>query len=65
MDLPEWASLVRLTTDELVLIAYFRACPFETQELINDFARVSAETCKSVRGDNVIVLDALPKKTRR
>lgn len=54
--LPEWASLVRLTTDELVLIAYYRTVPADQRESILEFSRVSAEAEKARRGENVIVL---------
>jgi hypothetical protein len=61
-DLPEWASLVRLTTDELVLIAYYRAClDPDIKESVYDFARISAEACKSGISENVI---ALPPRKR-
>ncbi len=60
-ELPEWASLVRLTTDEMVLIAYYRACHIaDVKESVYEFARISAESCKSVLGENVIVLQ--PRK---
>jgi hypothetical protein len=62
-DLPEWASLVRLTTDELVLIAYYRACHQpEVKESVYDFARISAESCMNASGDNVIALPPGRKK---
>ena len=62
MDLPEWANLVRLTTDELVLVAYYRACHVpEVKESVYEFARVSAESCRSLLpGGNVIALQ--PRK---
>ncbi len=60
-DLPEWASLVRLTTDELVLVAYYRACHLPAvKKSVYEFARISAESCRSMLGDNVIALP--PKK---
>ena len=60
-ELPEWASLVRLTTDELVLIAYYRACHIpDVKQSVYEFARISAEGCKSILGNNVIVFE--PRK---
>jgi hypothetical protein len=61
-DLPEWASLVRLTTDELVLLAYYRACSTnpDVKESVRDFARISAENCKSAVSENVIAF--MPRK---
>jgi hypothetical protein len=63
LKLPEWASLVRLTTDELVLIAYYRSCHIpEVKESVYDFARISAESCKDATASNVIALPPGRKK---
>lgn len=64
-ELPEWASLVRLTTDEMVLVAYYRACHIQdVKESVYEFARISAEGCKAVMGDNVIVIEPRRAKAK-
>ena len=56
-EMPEWARLVRLTTDELVLIAYYRACHLpDVKQSVREFARISAESCRAAVGANVIVI---------
>jgi hypothetical protein len=61
-EAPELARLERLTTDELVLVAYYRACTPEIREAMQDFARVSAELCKQDRGANVHIIFPWMKK---
>ena len=62
-ELPDWARLVRLTTDELVLVAYYRACENTpaVKESVFNFARISAESCRARLGPDVI---PFRKKTR-
>lgn len=63
-EIPDWARLIRLSTDELVLVAYYRACHIQAvKESVYNFARISAEGCKALSGDNVIALPPGKKKT--
>lgn len=57
--LPEWAKLVRLSSDEISLVAFFRACSPEVQGTIHEFCRLSAEACNHPSHtvvDNVVFL---------
>lgn len=58
--LPEWAKLARLSEEELVLVAYYRACPPEVQQTLIEFCRLSAEIYNkgSNSAGNVIFLPA-------
>lgn len=56
--LPEWARLARLSEDELVLVAFYRACTPEVRDSIAEFCRISAESCNKYvpTAGNVIFL---------
>lgn len=56
MNLPEWAKLARLTTDELALVAFYRSCTKEVRWTVSEFCRLSATRCAENHSSNSNVI---------
>jgi hypothetical protein len=61
-ELPELARLVRLTHDELCLIAWYRHCTPEQREYIQDIVSQLAEQRIAETSANVVTIHSKPRQ---